>query len=165
MTDGCVHLQQQLEIPSARSWAAPIRATVLGQLSSFRPHREQTVSIFTYSFVSKVMFMYSIKILTLHRKIYDNIYCKYVRSILCRACVYVTRVIKWVHLQIFLLFAESIQRRKIRLIESNAKCRYLKKWTCEGTLRQVFYLSEDPLILWPNTLPPPLHTVYGYCTY
>jgi hypothetical protein len=72
---------------------------------------------------------------------------KYVRGILCTACVYVTRVIKWVHLQIFLLFAESIQCRKIRLIESNAKCRYLKKWTCEGTLRQVFYLSEDPLIL------------------
>jgi hypothetical protein len=41
--------------------------------------------------------------------------------------VYVTWVIKWVHLQIFLLFAESIQRRKIRLIESNGKCRYLKK--------------------------------------
>ncbi len=26
--------------------------------------------------------------------------------------------------------------RKIRLIESNAKCRYLKKLTCKGTLRQ-----------------------------
>ncbi len=29
-------------------------------------------------------------------------------------------------------------RRKIRLIESNAKSRYLKKLTCKGTLRQVF---------------------------
>ncbi len=35
-------------------------------------------------------------------------------------------------------------RRKIRLIESNAKCRYLKKLTCKGTLRQLFYLSEAP---------------------
>jgi hypothetical protein len=35
-------------------------------------------------------------------------------------------------------------RRKIRLIECNAKCRYLKKLTCKGTLRQVFYLSEAP---------------------
>ncbi len=28
--------------------------------------------------------------------------------------------------------------RKIKLIEGNAKCRHLKKLTCEGTLRQVF---------------------------
>jgi hypothetical protein len=27
-----------------------------------------------------------------------------------------------------------LRRRKVRLIESNAKCRYLKKLTCEGTL-------------------------------
>jgi hypothetical protein len=44
---------------------------------------------------------------------------------------------------------------KTRLIESNAKCRYLKKLTCKVTLRQVFYRSEAP----PMT-PPPLHTVY-----
>jgi hypothetical protein len=37
--------------------------------------------------------------------------------------------------------------RKIRLIESNAKCCYLKKFTCKGTLRQVFYLSETPPLL------------------
>jgi hypothetical protein len=41
---------------------------------------------------------------------------------------------------------------------SNAKCRYLKRFTCKGTLRQVFYLSEalpsyDPI-------PPPLYTMY-----
>jgi hypothetical protein len=37
----------------------------------------------------------------------------------------------------------SAQRiRYIRLIECNAKCHYLKKLTCKGTLRQVFYLSE-----------------------
>ncbi len=28
-------------------------------------------------------------------------------------------------------------RRKIRLIEGNAKCRHLQKFTCNGTLRQV----------------------------
>ncbi len=38
-------------------------------------------------------------------------------------------------------------RRKIRLIESNAKCRYLKKFTCKGTLRPVFIcLSSPPLL-------------------
>jgi hypothetical protein len=30
------------------------------------------------------------------------------------------------------------ERRKIRLIESNAKCRYLKKVICKGTLPQAF---------------------------
>ncbi len=34
--------------------------------------------------------------------------------------------------------------RKIRLIGSYAKCRYLKKLACKGTLRQVFFLSEAP---------------------
>ncbi len=36
-------------------------------------------------------------------------------------------------------------RRKISLIEGNAKCCHLKnilKLTCKGTLQQVFYLSE-----------------------
>ncbi len=37
--------------------------------------------------------------------------------------------------------------RKIRLIESNANCRYLKKYTSKGILRQVFYLSETPPLL------------------
>jgi hypothetical protein len=48
-----------------------------------------------------------------------------------------------------------------RLIECNAKCRYLKKLTCKGTLRHVFYLSEAPS---PPMTPysPPLHTVYVY---
>jgi len=35
-------------------------------------------------------------------------------------------------------------RRKIRLIDNNAKCRHLTKFTCKGTLRHVFYLSEVP---------------------
>ena len=33
---------------------------------------------------------------------------------------------------------ESTERRKIRLIEGNAKCRHLKKLTCKETLRQKF---------------------------
>ncbi len=36
----------------------------------------------------------------------------------------------------------ELNRRKIKLIESNAKCGYLK--TCNGTLRQGFYLSDAP---------------------
>jgi hypothetical protein len=40
-----------------------------------------------------------------------------------------------------LLIVVIFGRRKIRLIESNEKCRYLKKLTWKGTLRQVFYLS------------------------
>jgi hypothetical protein len=30
------------------------------------------------------------------------------------------------------------QRRTIRLIEINTKCRHLKKFTCKATLRQMF---------------------------
>jgi hypothetical protein len=37
--------------------------------------------------------------------------------------------------------------RKIRLIESNAKFRYLKKFTCKGTVRQVFICLRPPLLL------------------
>jgi hypothetical protein len=51
--------------------------------------------------------------------------------------------------------------RKIRLVESNTKYRYIKKLTFKGTLRQVFYLSEAPSPpMTPH--PPPLHTVYVY---
>jgi hypothetical protein len=44
------------------------------------------------------------------------------------------------------LFTVGWRHRKIRLIESNAKCRHLNKLTCKGTLRQVF-LSEAPPLL------------------
>jgi hypothetical protein len=37
-----------------------------------------------------------------------------------------------------------VMLRKIRLIESNAKSCYIKDFTCEGTLRQMFYLSQAP---------------------
>jgi hypothetical protein len=54
-------------------------------------------------------------------------------------------------------------RRKIRLIERNAKCRYLKKLTCKGTLRQLIYLSEAPSPpTTPYSPPPLLHTVYVF---
>jgi hypothetical protein len=46
-------------------------------------------------------------------------------------------------------------RRKTRAIESNAKCRYLKKLTCKGTLRQVFYLAEAPSPPMNPYTPPP----------
>jgi hypothetical protein len=58
----------------------------------------------------------------------------------------------------YFLFAECWLRRKIRLIERNAKCRYLKELTCKGTLWQVFYLSEVPSP--PMTLCSPSYTLY-----
>ncbi len=50
----------------------------------------------------------------------------------------------------------GVARRKIRRIESNVKCRYLKKLTGTGTLPQVFYLSEA--LSPPMTPFPPPHT-------
>jgi hypothetical protein len=52
----------------------------------------------------------------------------------------------------------GLVRRKIRLIESNAKCRYLTKFTCKETLRQVFYLSEAPSPLMTHSVDPTLYT-------
>ncbi len=49
-------------------------------------------------------------------------------------------------------------RRKIRLIEYNAKCRYLEKLTCKGPLRQVFHLSEAPSSPMTTYFPP--YTLY-----
>ncbi len=53
-------------------------------------------------------------------------------------------------------------RRKIRLVESNAKCRYLKKLTCKGTSRQVFNLSEAPSPPIPPYSPPSTHCIRVY---
>jgi hypothetical protein len=61
-----------------------------------------------------------------------------------------------------LLWRDGGLRRKIRLIDNNAKCRYLKKLAWKGTLRQVIYLSDCPLPSYDLILPPPLHTVYVY---
>jgi hypothetical protein len=58
-------------------------------------------------------------------------------------------------------FPVSLTRRKIRLIESNDKCRYLKKLTCKWTLRQVLYQYE--VLSPPMTLYSP--TVYVYTVY
>jgi hypothetical protein len=46
-------------------------------------------------------------------------------------------------------------RRKIRLIEGNAKCRHLRKLTCKGTLRQGVFIcpkAQNPIPYLPNTL-------------
>jgi hypothetical protein len=49
----------------------------------------------------------------------------------------------------------TVERRKLRLIEGNAKCPHLKKI---GLKRDRVYIC-----LWPRTpYPPPLHTVYVY---
>ncbi len=50
-------------------------------------------------------------------------------------------------------------RRKIRLIEGNAKSRQQNKFTCKETLRRVF------IYLRPRTHTPLLHTVYVYTVY
>ncbi len=54
----------------------------------------------------------------------------------------------------------ALHHRKIRLTESNAKCRYLKKWPLTGTLRQVFYLSEAPPPMTPQS--PRTHCIRVY---
>jgi hypothetical protein len=53
----------------------------------------------------------------------------------------------------------TLPRRKTRVIESNAKCGYLKKLTCKGNFRQVFYLSEAPFP--PKTPYSPPHREGG----
>ncbi len=56
--------------------------------------------------------------------------------------------------------ADSAPRRKIRLIDGNAKCRHLKVLTCKGALRQVLYNcleAQNPI--------PPLQTLYVYTVY
>jgi len=54
---------------------------------------------------------------------------------------------------------QHLDRRKIRLVESNAKCRYLKKLTCKGTLQQVF-ICVKLLQVFICLRPPPLQ---GFC--
>jgi hypothetical protein len=79
-----------------------------------------------------------------------------------RSRVFTIRIIK-------LLFVGEVSRggrslggrRKIRLIEDNAKCRYLQKLICNGTLRRV---SLSVSGLEPHT-PPPLHSVYVYTVF
>ncbi len=56
-----------------------------------------------------------------------------------------------------------LDRRKIRLIGSNAKRRYLKKLTCKETLRQMFHLSEAPSPPMSQYSPP--YTLYTCIQY
>jgi hypothetical protein len=49
------------------------------------------------------------------------------------------------------LWTRSRGKREIT-VESNAKCRYLRKITCKGTLKQMFYLSEAPMTPYPLPL-------------
>ncbi len=51
---------------------------------------------------------------------------------------------------------------KIRLTESNAKCRFPKKFNCKGTLRQVFICLRPPPLLWPHTPPALTHCINVY---
>ncbi len=66
-------------------------------------------------------------------------------------------------LQTYLMLIFSLEhrfrRRKIRLIECNAKC---LKMICKGTSRQVFNLSEVPL---PFYDPPPPYELYTCILY
>ncbi len=55
-------------------------------------------------------------------------------------------------------------QRKIRLIEGNAKCRYLKNWPVKGLCGRCFICLRPPPLPWPH-IPPPLHTVYVYAVY
>jgi hypothetical protein len=53
---------------------------------------------------------------------------------------------------------EASGRRKIRLIEGNAKCRHLKILTFKGTLRQVFICLRPK----PHTPAPLTHFILVY---
>jgi hypothetical protein len=68
-----------------------------------------------------------------------------------------------VNSQYWLLFNQYLylhdmfySRRKIRLVEDNAKCRHLKFFTCKGTLRQVFIFMRKR-----TPPPPPPHYTQG----
>jgi hypothetical protein len=45
------------------------------------------------------------------------------------------------------LSSRVLKLRKVRLIESNAKCRHLKKFACNGTLQEVFICLRSPPLL------------------
>jgi hypothetical protein len=46
-----------------------------------------------------------------------------------------------------LIWLHAWARRKIRLLEGNAKCRHLEKLTYKGTLRQMFICLRPPPLL------------------
>jgi hypothetical protein len=51
--------------------------------------------------------------------------------------------------------------RKIRLVEGDAKCRHLKKFTCQGTLRQEF-ICLRPRTPYPPATPRLTHCKHEY---
>ncbi len=53
-------------------------------------------------------------------------------------------------------------RRKTRLIESNAKCRYLNNWLGKGLCCRCFTFLRPPSLLWPHI--PPTHCMRVHCT-
>ncbi len=58
----------------------------------------------------------------------------------------------------------TLSHALINYIDTKAKCRHLKTFTCKGTLRQVIICLRPPPLLWP--IPPLTHcTVYVYTVY
>ena len=81
---------------------------------------------------------------------------------LCRICISNGGRFLWTLLD---YCVHCVRWTSIPIVERLAWCRYLKKLTCKGTLRQVHYLSEDPslpMIPYPPKAPTPytLYTVY-----
>jgi hypothetical protein len=62
----------------------------------------------------------------------------------------------WILLLLLFLSLLANTHRKIRLIESNAECRYLKKLTRKGTLRQVSETPSPPMT--PFSTPYTMYT-------
>ncbi len=51
-------------------------------------------------------------------------------------------------------------------IDTEAKCRHMKKLSCEGNFAAGVYLSEAPFPpMTPYPYPIPLHTVHVYTVY
>jgi hypothetical protein len=61
--------------------------------------------------------------------------------------------------------SEDTYRRKIRLIECNAKCRYLKNWPLKGLCGRCFIFLRPPPLRWPYTPPPLTHCVHVHTVY
>ncbi len=56
-------------------------------------------------------------------------------------------------------YTVPLRLRKIRLIECNAKCRYLKNWHVKGLCGRCVICMRPPPLLWPHY--PPFYTLHG----
>ncbi len=66
-----------------------------------------------------------------------------------KACLnFLIKIIAWCSLNRW-------YRRKIRLIESNVICRFLKKFPVKGLCGRCFTCLRPSPLLWPHTLHPP----------